>query len=108
MDFFLKTYFISPIIHGTGKNPGSKQLESIMSDKKRPITWTAAVATLIVAILGWATTTSNRVSALEANEVAHEKRIEKAESDANQYRNDMSEIRDRISRIEGYLKRLAQ
>ena len=78
-----------------------------MADNKRPITWTAAVATLMVAIIGWATTTSSRVSALEANEVAHEKRMEKAESDANQYRNDMSEIRDRISRIEGYLKRLA-
>jgi hypothetical protein len=48
------------------------------------------------------------VAALEANEVAHENRIEKAESDANQYRQDMSEVRDRISRIEGYLKRLAQ
>ena len=79
-----------------------------MAENKRPFTFTAALATLLVAILGWATTTSSRVSALEANEVAHEKRIEKAESDANQYRNDMSEIRDRISIIEGYLKRLAQ
>jgi hypothetical protein len=61
-----------------------------------------------VAIIGWAATTSNRVAAFEANEVAHENRIEKAESDANQYRQDMSEVRDRISRIEGYLKRLAQ
>ena len=61
----------------------------------------------MVAILGWATTTSNRVSAVEASQAAHEQRT-KAESDATQYRNDPSEIRDRISRIEGYLKRLAE
>ena len=48
------------------------------------------------------------MAALEAREVAHEQRISKAESDADQYRKDMSEIRDRISRIEGYLKRLAR
>jgi hypothetical protein len=51
---------------------------------------------------------ANRVATFEANEVAHENRIEKAESDANQYRQNMSEVRDRISRIEGYLKRLTQ
>jgi heme exporter protein D len=79
-----------------------------MSQHKRPFTWTAAAATLLVAIIEWAATTSNRVAALEANETAHERRIEKAESDANQYRQDMGEIRDRISRIEGYLKRLTQ
>jgi hypothetical protein len=79
-----------------------------MAENKRPITWTAAVATLMVGVLGWATTTSSRVSALEASQAAHEQRIEKAESDANQYRNDMGEIRDRISRIEGYIRRVGQ
>jgi len=48
------------------------------------------------------------VAALEASEVAHEQRISKAESDADQYRKDMSEIQDRISRMEGYLKGLTQ
>jgi hypothetical protein len=62
----------------------------------------------MVAVFGWAATTSSRVSALEANEAAHEQRISKAEADANQYRRDIGEVRDRISRIEGYLKRLAQ
>ena len=79
-----------------------------MADNKRPITWTLGVATLLVAMIGWARTTSNRVAALEANEVVHEQRIEKTGSDANQYRQDISEVRDRISRIEGYLKRLTQ
>ena len=45
------------------------------------------------------------MAALEANQAAHE---QKAEKDADQYRQDTSDIRDRISRIEGYLKRLAQ
>jgi hypothetical protein len=48
------------------------------------------------------------VAALEANQAAHEQRLAKAEKDADQYRQDTSDIRDRISRIEGYLKRLAQ
>jgi hypothetical protein len=33
-------------------------------------------------------TTSSRVSALEAREVAYEERLAKAEQDANQYRED--------------------
>ena len=56
-----------------------------------------------MAVIGWAATTSNRVVALEASQVVAEQRLTKAEADANQYRNDISEIRDRISRIEGYL-----
>ena len=79
-----------------------------MIDTKRPFTWTAAVATLLVAVIGWGATTSARVSALEASQSAHEQRLARAESDANQYRQDISEVRDRISRIEGYLKRLTQ
>jgi hypothetical protein len=77
-------------------------------ERRKPITFTAAAATVLIAVVGWAATTSSRVAALEARETAHAERISKAESDADQYRKDMSEIRDRISRIEGYLKRLAQ
>jgi hypothetical protein len=69
-------------------------------ERTRPITFTAAAATLLVAILGWAATTGSRVAALEANQAAQEQRISKAEKDADQYRQDTSEIRDRISRIE--------
>ena len=65
---------------------------------KRSFIWTAAAASLLIAIVGWAATKSNRVAALEASQAAHEQRLAKAESDAIQYRNDMSEIRDRISR----------
>ena len=77
-------------------------------ERPRPIALAAAVATLLVAIFGWASNTSNRVAALEANRTAHEQCLAKAEKDADQYRQDTSDIRDRISRIEGYLKRLAQ
>lgn len=77
-------------------------------ERPRPITLAAAAATLLVAIFGWASNTSTRVAALEPNQAAHEQRVAKAEKDADQYRHDMGEIRDRISRIEGYLKRLAQ
>jgi hypothetical protein len=48
------------------------------------------------------------VASLDANQAAHEQRLERAEKDADQYRQDTTEIRDRISRIEGYLKRLTQ
>lgn len=77
-------------------------------ERPRPITLAAAAATLLVAIFGWASNTSNRVAALEANEAAHEQRLAKAEKDADRYRQDMGEIRDSISRIEDYWKRLAQ
>jgi hypothetical protein len=77
-------------------------------ERLRPITLTGAVATLLVAIFGWAANTSNRVASLEANQTAHEQRLARAEKDADQYRQDTTEIRDRISRIEGYLKRLTQ
>ena len=77
-------------------------------ERRKPITLTAAAATVLIAVFGWAATTSSRVAALEASEVAHEQRISKAESDADQYRKDMSEIQDRISRMEGYLKGLTQ
>ena len=70
---------------------------------RRDVMFRAVIASM-VAIIGWAATASSRMAALEANEVAHEK----AESDANQYRQGMSELRDPISRIEGYLKRLTQ
>ena len=72
------------------------------------ITIAGGVATLLVAIFGWAANTSNRVASLEANQTAHEQRLVRAEKDADQYRQDTTEIRDRISRIEGYLKRLTQ
>jgi hypothetical protein len=46
--------------------------------------------------------TSNRPASLEANQAAHEQRLAKTEKDADQYRQDSGEIRDRISRIKGY------
>ena len=79
-----------------------------MAEHKKSITWTAAAATLLVAIVGWAASTSSRVSALEASQAAHAQRIEKAEKDADEYRQSVDEIRDRLARIEGYFKRLAQ
>ena len=77
-------------------------------ERPRSIALAGGVATLLVAIFGWAASTGNRVAALEAGQAAHEQRLAKAEKDADQYRQDTSDIRDRISRIEGYLKRLTQ
>ena len=68
-----------------------------MAEHKKQITWTAAAATLFVAIAGWAATTSSRVAALEASQAAHEQRITKAEQDAAKYRDDVADIRDRLS-----------
>ena len=79
-----------------------------MTDNKKPLTWAAAAATLLVAIVGWAASTTSRVSALDASQAAHEQRIAKAEQDAAKYRDDVADIRDRLARLEGYLKRLAQ
>ena len=56
-----------------------------MAENKKQITWTAAAIPL-VAIAEWAVTTSSRVSALEAREVAYEERLDKAEHDPNQHR----------------------
>jgi ubiquinone biosynthesis protein UbiJ len=79
-----------------------------MADNKKHITLTAAAATILVAIAGWAAGMSTRVSTLEANEAAHEQRITKAEQDAAKYRDDVADIRDRLARLEGYLKQLAR
>ena len=79
--FFPKTYFTRLFIHGAGNHLAPKPGSHI--ERRKPITLTAAAATVLIAVVGWAATTSSRVAALEASEVAHEQRISKAESETD-------------------------